>query len=94
MPGILYVVATPLGNLADVSERCLETLRGAEVIACEDTRVTRTLLGRFGIPTPTMALHEHNEREAAAVLLERLRSGASVALVSDAGTPGISTTAL
>lgn len=90
MPGILYVVATPIGNLADASERALDALRGASVIACEDTRVTRTLLARFGIPTPTVALHEHNEREAAAGLLERLRAGASVALVSDAGTPALS----
>lgn len=90
MPGTLYVVATPIGNLADASERCLETLRGASLIACEDTRVTRTLLARFGIQTPTVALHEHNEREAAAGLLERLRAGASVALVSDAGTPALS----
>jgi 16S rRNA (cytidine1402-2'-O)-methyltransferase len=90
MPGTLYVVATPIGNLADASERCLETLRGASLIACEDTRVTRTLLARFGIQTPTVALHEHNEREATAGLLERLRAGASVALVSDAGTPALS----
>jgi 16S rRNA (cytidine1402-2'-O)-methyltransferase len=90
MPGTLYVVATPIGNLADASERCLEILRGASLIACEDTRVTRTLLARFGIQTPAVALHEHNEREAAAGLLDRLRAGASVALVSDAGTPALS----
>jgi 16S rRNA (cytidine1402-2'-O)-methyltransferase len=90
MPGVLFVVATPIGNLADASERCLETLREATLVACEDTRVTRTLLARFGIQTPAVALHEHNEREAAAGLLERLRAGASVALVSDAGTPALS----
>jgi 16S rRNA (cytidine1402-2'-O)-methyltransferase len=90
MPGILYVVATPIGNLGDASERSIATLRDVEVIACEDTRVTRTLLARFGIDTPAVALHEHNEREASPGLLERLRSGESVALVSDAGTPALS----
>jgi 16S rRNA (cytidine1402-2'-O)-methyltransferase len=90
MPGILYVVATPIGNLGDASERCVQTLRDVAVIACEDTRVTRTLLARFGIGTPTLALHEHNEREAAAGLVARLRAGDSVALVSDAGTPALS----
>jgi 16S rRNA (cytidine1402-2'-O)-methyltransferase len=90
MPGTLYVVATPIGNLGDASERSLAALREADVVACEDTRVTRTLLARFGIETPMVALHEHNEREAARSLLDRLLSGASVALVSDAGTPGLS----
>lgn len=90
MPGILYVVATPIGNLGDASERALAAVREADVVACEDTRVTRTLLARFGIETPMVALHEHNEREAAKGLLDRLLSGASVALVSDAGTPGLS----
>jgi 16S rRNA (cytidine1402-2'-O)-methyltransferase len=90
MPAILYVVATPIGNLADASERCIEVLRAADVIACEDTRVTRTLLARFGIDTPALALHEHNEREASAGLVARLRAGESVALVSDAGTPALS----
>ena len=90
MPAILYVVATPIGNLADASERCIEVLRAADLIACEDTRVTRTLLARFGIDTPALALHEHNEREASAGLVARLRAGESVALVSDAGTPALS----
>jgi 16S rRNA (cytidine1402-2'-O)-methyltransferase len=90
MPGVLYVVATPIGNLADASERCLEALRGADLIACEDTRVTRTLLARYGVQTPTVSLHEHNEREASAGLLERLHAGGTVALVSDAGTPALS----
>lgn len=88
--GILYVVATPIGNLGDASPRALDALRSAQVIACEDTRVTRTLLARNGIDTPTLALHEHNERQAAEKLLQALRAGQSVALVSDAGTPGLS----
>src|SRR5258706_15412332 len=88
--GTLFVVATPIGNLADATPRSLETLRSADVIACEDTRVTRTLLARNGIATPTLALHEHNEREAAEKLLQALRNGQNVALVSDAGTPGLS----
>lgn len=90
MAGTLCVVATPIGNLADASERALQALRDADVIACEDTRVTRTLLARFGIDTPTTALHEHNEREASEELLRRLLAGETVALVSDAGTPGLS----
>jgi 16S rRNA (cytidine1402-2'-O)-methyltransferase len=88
--GILYVVATPIGNLADASPRALEALRSADVIACEDTRVTRTLLAHNGIGTPTVALHGHNERQAAEKLLQALRGGQDVALVSDAGTPGLS----
>jgi 16S rRNA (cytidine1402-2'-O)-methyltransferase len=87
--GTLYVVATPIGNLADASPRSAEMLRGVDLIACEDTRTTRTLLSHLGISTRTVALHEHNERDAAAGLIETLRSGKSVALVSDAGTPGI-----
>ncbi len=90
MPGTLYVVATPIGNLGDASERCIEILREVALIACEDTRVTRTLLARFGVDTPSVALHEHNEREAAAGLVARLGAGESVALVSDAGTPALS----
>lgn len=89
-PGILYVVATPIGNLADAGPRALETLRSADIVACEDTRTTRTLLARHGIARATLALHAHNERAASAKLLEELRAGRSVALVSDAGTPGIS----
>lgn len=88
--GMLFVVATPIGNLADASPRSLEVLRAADVIACEDTRTTRTLLARHGIATPTVALHEHNERAAAGKLLESLLQGKQVALVSDAGTPGLS----
>lgn len=88
--GILFVVATPIGNLADASPRCIETLRSVDLIACEDTRTTRTLLARHGIEARTVALHEHNERTAAARLLEALRAGRSVAVVSDAGTPAVS----
>lgn len=85
----LYVVATPIGNLADVSPRALETLRAVDLIACEDTRTSRTLLAHYGISTRTVAVHEHNERTTASGLVAALRSGKSVALVSDAGTPGI-----
>ncbi|MGH8732085.1 MAG: 16S rRNA (cytidine(1402)-2'-O)-methyltransferase [Burkholderiales bacterium] len=89
-PGILFVVATPIGNLADASPRSLETLKSADLIACEDTRTSRTLLARHGISTRTVALHEHNERRTAASLIAALREGKSVALVSDAGTPALS----
>src|SRR3972149_2261776 len=88
--GILYVVATPIGNLSDASPRSIEALRGAAIVACEDTRTTRTLLARHGIGARTMALHAHNERAAAAKLLAALRDGKYVALVSDAGTPALS----
>ena len=88
--GTLYVVATPIGNLADSSPRSVEVLRGAGLVACEDTRTTRTLLARHGIAARTVALHGHNERAAAAKLIEALRAGKDVALVSDAGTPGLS----
>ena len=89
-PGILYVVATPIGNLADATPRALETLRRADLVACEDTRTTRTLLARHGIERTTLALHAHNERAATGKLLAELQAGRSVALVSDAGTPGVS----
>ena len=88
--GTLYVVATPIGNLADASPRSLEALRAARVIACEDTRTSATLLARFGITAKTVALHEHNEGAAAAGLLRTLRDGGDVALISDAGTPALS----
>ena len=88
--GVLHVVATPIGNLADASPRALETLRSADLVACEDTRTTRTLLARHGITTRAVALHEHNERRASAGLIEALRAGKSIALVSDAGTPALS----
>jgi 16S rRNA (cytidine1402-2'-O)-methyltransferase len=88
--GTLYVVATPIGNLADSSPRSIEILRDADIVACEDTRTSRTLLAHHGIQARTVALHAHNEREAGEKLLRALREGSSVALVSDAGTPGVS----
>jgi 16S rRNA (cytidine1402-2'-O)-methyltransferase len=90
VPPGLYLVATPIGNLGDVTLRALETLAGADVIACEDTRVTRKLTERYGITTPLTAYHEHNAAEARPKLLSRLVEGQSIALVSDAGTPLIS----
>ena len=86
----LYLVATPIGNLADITLRALETLAAADILACEDTRVTRVLLERYGIRQRTTAYHEHNAAEAGPRLLEALSSGKSVALVSDAGTPLVS----
>nr|WP_033337113.1 16S rRNA (cytidine(1402)-2'-O)-methyltransferase [Thioalkalivibrio thiocyanodenitrificans] len=88
--GVLYVVATPIGNLGDISARALETLRAADVVAAEDTRRTGVLLSHFGISARQVSLHEHNEPRQVPGLIERLRSGATVALVSDAGTPLIS----
>jgi 16S rRNA (cytidine1402-2'-O)-methyltransferase len=86
----LYLVATPIGNLGDISLRALEVLAGADVIACEDTRVTGKLTQRYGIKTPLTPYHEHNATEARPKLLARLGHGQTVALVSDAGTPLIS----
>ncbi len=88
-PG-LYVVGTPIGNLEDITLRALRVLKEADVIACEDTRQTRKLLDRYGIATPQLSYHEHNEAERAAELLVRLQAGERIALVTDAGTPGIS----
>jgi 16S rRNA (cytidine1402-2'-O)-methyltransferase len=90
VPPGLYLVATPIGNLGDITLRALETLAGADVIACEDTRVTRKLSERYGITTPLTAYHEHNAADARPKLLSRLAEGQSIALVSDAGTPLIS----
>jgi 16S rRNA (cytidine1402-2'-O)-methyltransferase len=90
MPGTLYVVATPIGNLEDITLRALRVLREADLIACEDTRQTRKLLDHYGIQKPTVSYHEHNEAARAAELVEKLEGGATVALVSDAGTPLIS----
>ena len=90
MPGILYVVATPIGNLEDVTLRALRVLREATVIAAEDTRRTARLLQHYSISTPTTSLHEHNEHTRSGKLIERMLAGDSVALVSDAGTPVIS----
>ena len=86
----LYLVATPIGNLGDVSLRALEVLAGVDVIACEDTRITRKLTERYGIATPLTPYHEHNAAEVRPKLLARLADGQAVALVSDAGTPLIS----
>jgi 16S rRNA (cytidine1402-2'-O)-methyltransferase len=90
MAGTLFVVATPIGNLEDISARALRVLREVDVIAAEDTRRTAQLLTRFGITTKTTSLHSHNEQTRGQQLLARLQAGDSVALVSDAGTPGIS----
>jgi 16S rRNA (cytidine1402-2'-O)-methyltransferase len=89
-PGMLHVVATPIGHRDDISARAIETLRRVTVIAAEDTRHTRPLLQHLGIDTPLVALHDHNERTAVDGLVERMRAGDDVALVSDAGTPLIS----
>jgi 16S rRNA (cytidine1402-2'-O)-methyltransferase len=90
MPGTLFVVATPIGNLEDITLRALRVLREVAVIAAEDTRRTARLLARHAIPTPTVSFHEHNTRSRLPQLISRLRHGDSVALVTDAGTPGIS----
>ena len=90
MPGTLYLIATPIGNLEDITHRAVRLLGEVEVIACEDTRHTKKLLNHYGINTRTISYHEHNERERSSELIERLTSGADVAVVSDAGTPGIS----
>jgi 16S rRNA (cytidine1402-2'-O)-methyltransferase len=90
MPGILYVVATPIGNLEDITLRALRVLREVAVIAAEDTRRTARLLQHYSISTPTTSLHEHNERTRTPAIIARLEAGESVAIVSDAGTPLIS----
>jgi 16S rRNA (cytidine1402-2'-O)-methyltransferase len=90
MTGTLYLVATPIGNLEDITQRAVRLLGEVAVIACEDTRHTKKLLNHYGINTKTISYHEHNERERAAELIQRLKSGSDVAVVSDAGTPGIS----
>ncbi|MDX6529792.1 MAG: rRNA (cytidine1402-2-O)-methyltransferase [Blastocatellia bacterium] len=87
MTGTLYIVATPIGNLEDITQRALRTLSEVDIVACEDTRRTRVLLNHFGIKTKTISYHEHNERERAEQVCELLLSGKNVALVSDAGTP-------
>jgi 16S rRNA (cytidine1402-2'-O)-methyltransferase len=88
-PG-LYLVATPIGNLDDITLRALEVLKNADRIACEDTRQTQKLLNHYSITTPTISYHEHNERQRSAELIEALRTGGRIAVVSDAGMPGIS----
>ncbi|MDO8890762.1 MAG: 16S rRNA (cytidine(1402)-2'-O)-methyltransferase [Sulfurimicrobium sp.] len=88
--GTLYVVATPIGNLRDITLRALDVLKSADIVAAEDTRNTSHLLGHYGISAKLVALHEHNERVAAPKIIAALQEGKTVALVSDAGTPGIS----
>jgi 16S rRNA (cytidine1402-2'-O)-methyltransferase len=88
-PG-LYLVATPIGNLGDITLRALEVLRAVDRIACEDTRQTQKLLNHFQIETKTVSCHEHNERSRAIELIQNIKAGTAIALVSDAGTPGVS----
>ncbi|HZM85169.1 MAG TPA: 16S rRNA (cytidine(1402)-2'-O)-methyltransferase [Blastocatellia bacterium] len=90
MSGTLYIVATPIGNLEDISLRALRVLKEADLIACEDTRHTRKLLAHYQISKPTVSYHQHNERERSAELIKKLDAGVSIALVSDAGTPLVS----
>lgn len=90
MPGTLYVVATPIGNLQDITLRAIETLKNVDLIAAEDTRHTKILLDRYQIKTPTTSYFEYNKIQKTDYLLKLLKEGKSVALVSDAGTPGIS----
>src|SRR6201985_1805547 len=87
--GCLYLVATPIGNLEDITLRALRVLKEASLIACEDTRQTQKLLNHYGITTRSVSYHAHNEQERAAELLRELQNGGRVALVSDAGMPGI-----
>ncbi|RBC05120.1 rRNA (cytidine-2'-O-)-methyltransferase, partial [Xanthomonas oryzae pv. oryzae] len=89
-PGTLHVVATPIGNLADLSPRAQEVLRGVAAICAEDTRHTRQLLSHFSIDRPLLALHDHNEEAMSERIVARLREGESLAIVSDAGTPLVS----
>lgn len=89
-PGHLYIVATPIGNLRDLSLRALDVLKSVDLVAAEDTRTSQGLLNAYGIQARLVAVHEHNEEAAAARLVEDLRAGKSVAYISDAGTPGIS----
>lgn len=88
--GVLYVVATPIGNLNDITLRAIEVLNAVDVVAAEDTRHTSGLLNHLGVAKKLIAVHEHNEQKSAQILLARIQSGESIALVSDAGTPGIS----
>jgi 16S rRNA (cytidine1402-2'-O)-methyltransferase len=90
MPGTLYLVATPIGNLADITHRAIEVLRTVDLIVCEDTRHTQKLLNHYGIKTKTISYHQHNEQARAAFLIEFLKQGRDLAVVSDAGTPAVS----
>ena len=87
-PG-LYLVGTPIGNLEDITLRAIRVLKSVDLIACEDTRQTQKLLNHFGIDTPTISYHEHNEASRAAELIEKLEQGIRIAIVSDAGMPGV-----
>ena len=87
---MLYLVPTPIGHLADITLRALEVLRTVDLIACEDTRHSGVLLSHYGIRTPVISYHDHNERKQAPGLVERMRSGAKIALISDAGSPALS----
>ena len=89
-PGTLYLIGTPIGNLGDITLRAIETLKAVSLVAAEDTRHTGQLLKKLGISAPLTSLHEHNEKAKAAQIVERLRAGESVALVSDAGMPVVS----
>ena len=89
-PKLLYLVPTPIGNLEDITLRALRILREADLVACEDTRTSGTLLAHYDIETPTTSYHEHNEHEKTPRLVKRLRAGHTLALITDAGTPGIS----
>ena len=89
-PGTLYLVATPIGNLADITHRAIQVLSDVDLIACEDTRHTHKLLNHYGLYTKTISYHEHNEQQRAAELIDRLKQGTNIAVVSDAGTPSIS----
>ena len=90
LTGILYIVATPIGNLQDITQRALETFSHVDLIAAEDTRHSGLLLSHYGIKKPFFALHDHNEQEKAHILVEKLKQGTNIALISDAGTPLIS----
>jgi len=90
MSGTLYLVATPIGNLADITHRALQILKDVDLIACEDTRHTHKLLQHYGITTKTVSYHEHNEQQRTTQLIDQLKRGSDIAVVSDAGTPSIS----
>ncbi|MCX6778649.1 MAG: SAM-dependent methyltransferase, partial [Candidatus Magasanikbacteria bacterium] len=88
--GILYIVATPIGNLKDITGRAIETLKSVDYILCEDTRDSQRLLGPFGVTTKTLSLHQHSPEKRFIEVLDFLEEGKNLALITDAGTPGIS----
>ncbi len=88
--GILYIIGTPIGNLDDITKRALDTFELIDVLLCEDTRVTKKMLDRFGIKKPTLSFHEHSDAKKLETVLEKLAEGQSIGLVTDAGTPGVS----